>query len=95
MGYSLSALTGRATLGRPQPDRVEASPRPGAAGFEALAAGCGQAFLTVGGIVIVTWAFRIGERKPAGTCGGVQLRPFEGLKPAAGPHGEGFERANF
>jgi len=49
----------------------------------------------VGNIAIATLAFRIGDRKPAGTGGGVQLQPFEGLNHAAGPHGEGFERVNF
>jgi len=54
----------------------------------------GLAF-TVGSVLIATLAFRLGDRAPAGTGGGVQLEPFEGLKHAAGRYAEGFERANF
>jgi len=54
----------------------------------------GLAF-TVGGTLIATLAFRLGDLAPAGSGSEVQLDAFEGMKHAAGPNAEGFERANF
>ena len=51
--------------------------------------------LTVGGIIIATLAFRMGDRAPVGAGRTIQLQPFEGLRHAAGPDAAGFESANF
>lgn len=51
--------------------------------------------LTVGGTLIATLAFRIGDRAPAGTDREVILQPFEGMRHAAGPHASRIESANF
>jgi VanZ family protein len=51
--------------------------------------------LSVGGIIIATLAFRIGDRPPPGTGREVLLAPFKGLWHAAGPHATQVETANF
>jgi glycopeptide antibiotics resistance protein len=51
--------------------------------------------LSVGGIIIATLAFRIGDRPPPGTGREVVLAPFKGLWHAAGPHATQVETANF
>lgn len=51
--------------------------------------------LSVGGIIIATLAFRIGDRPPPGTGREVILAPFKGLWHAAGPHATQVETANF
>ena len=44
--------------------------------------------LIVGGIIIATLAFRIGDRVPPGTGREVLLDPFHGFRHAAGPHAD-------
>ncbi|NYI40435.1 VanZ family protein [Demequina lutea] len=51
--------------------------------------------LSVGGIIIATLAFRIGDQPPAGTGREVILAPFKGLWHAAGPHATPDASANF
>jgi glycopeptide antibiotics resistance protein len=51
--------------------------------------------LTVGGIIIATLAFRLGDRVPPGTGRSVNVQAFVGLRHAAGPHASRFESANF
>ena len=51
--------------------------------------------LTVGGIIIATLAFRIGDQVPPGTGRSVNVRAFVGLRHAADPHASTFESTNF